>query len=67
MAHKSLSYAKLFPVVSPGKNPALEPLFKNDATGKPLPWLATGFKEDVANKSITLTIREDQIPRQYGF
>ena len=50
---------KLFPVVSMRQAaPALEPLFKNDATGKPLPWLATGFKEDVANKSITLTIRK---------
>ena len=50
---------KLFPVVSMRQAaPALEPLFRNDAAGKPMPWLATGFKEDLANKSITLTIRK---------
>ena len=50
---------KLFPVVSMRQAaPALEPLFRNDVSGKPMPWLATGFKENAAEKSITLTIRK---------
>jgi len=50
---------KLFPVVSMRQaSAALEPLFRNDAAGKPVPWLATGYKENVAEKNITLTIRK---------
>ena len=50
---------KLFPVVSMRQAAAaLEPLFRNDGTGTPIPWLATGFKENVADKNITLMIRK---------
>jgi peptide/nickel transport system substrate-binding protein len=38
--------------------PAIETLFRTDPTGKPGPWLATGFKEDARNKTITLTLRK---------
>ncbi len=38
--------------------PCLETLLRADASGALIPWLATGWKEDVANKSITLTIRQ---------
>jgi peptide/nickel transport system substrate-binding protein len=50
---------KLFPVVSMRQTcPVLEPLFRIDGTGRPKPWLATGFKENIAEKSVTLTIRK---------
>ncbi len=50
---------KLFPVVSMRQAaPALEPLFRNDVSGKPMPWLATGYKENISSKTITLTIRK---------
>jgi peptide/nickel transport system substrate-binding protein len=38
--------------------PCLEPLLRADASGVLIPWLATAWKEDVASKSITLTIRQ---------
>jgi ABC-type transport system substrate-binding protein len=38
--------------------PAIEPLFRTDNTGKPAPWLATGFTNDVAAKTLTLTLRK---------
>ena len=38
--------------------PAIETLFRTDKTGKPIPWLATGVKNDVAAKAITLTLRK---------
>ncbi len=38
--------------------PALETLLRADASGVLVPWLATAWKEDVANKTITLTIRQ---------
>jgi len=37
---------------------AIETLIHSDKTGKPVPWLATGFKEDAKAKSITLTLRK---------
>jgi peptide/nickel transport system substrate-binding protein len=50
---------KLNPVVSMRQtSPALEPLFRVDGTGKPKPWLATGFKENIADKNIALIIRK---------
>jgi peptide/nickel transport system substrate-binding protein len=39
--------------------PALETLFRSDQTGKTMPWLATGSKEDGKAKTITLTLRKD--------
>jgi len=36
--------------------PAVETLFRNDKTGKPVPWLATGFTGDIAAKTITLSL-----------
>jgi len=39
--------------------PAIETLFRSDKTGKPVPWLVTGFKENAAAKTITLTLRKD--------
>jgi ABC-type transport system substrate-binding protein len=38
--------------------PCLEPLLRTGATGELTPWLATAWKEDVASKSLTLTIRQ---------
>jgi peptide/nickel transport system substrate-binding protein len=38
--------------------PALETLLRADASGALIPWLATGYTVDVANKSITLAIRQ---------
>jgi len=38
--------------------PALETLLRADAQGVLIPWLATAWKEDPANKAITLTIRQ---------
>jgi len=38
--------------------PAIETLFRLDKTGKPVPWLATDFKSNVAAKTITLTLRK---------
>jgi peptide/nickel transport system substrate-binding protein len=38
--------------------PAVETLFRTDKTGRPLPWLATGSKEDAKAKTITLTLRK---------
>jgi peptide/nickel transport system substrate-binding protein len=38
--------------------PALETLLRSDNSGALIPWLATAWKEDVAGKSITLTIRQ---------
>ena len=38
--------------------PALEPLFRTDKTGKPIPWLATGEINNVAAKTITLPLRK---------
>ncbi len=50
---------RLFPVVSMRQAaPALEPLFRNDAAGKPMPWLATAYKESITDKTITLMIRK---------
>jgi peptide/nickel transport system substrate-binding protein len=37
--------------------PAIETLFRVDKTGKVVPWLATGSTDDVAAKTITLTLR----------
>ncbi len=39
-------------------SPALEPLFRFDKTGNLTPWLATDYKNDVAAKTITLTLRQ---------
>jgi peptide/nickel transport system substrate-binding protein len=36
----------------------LEPLLRTGDSGELIPWLATAWKEDVASKSITLTIRQ---------
>ena len=33
-------------------------LFRIDKTGKPTPWLATGYTSNVANKSVTLILRK---------
>jgi peptide/nickel transport system substrate-binding protein len=38
--------------------PAIETLLRNDKTGRLVPWLATGFKEDSKTKTITLTLRK---------
>jgi peptide/nickel transport system substrate-binding protein len=38
--------------------PALETLLRADEKGILIPWLATAWKEDAANKSVTLTIRQ---------
>ena len=38
--------------------PAVETLFRTDKTGKPAPWLATGFTNHVGAKTITLTLRK---------
>ncbi len=38
--------------------PALETLLRLDKTGKPTPWLATGFKEDGRAKTILLNLRK---------
>lgn len=38
--------------------PAIETLLRSDETGQLIPWLATGFKEDSAAKTITLTLRQ---------
>jgi peptide/nickel transport system substrate-binding protein len=38
--------------------PAIETLLRTDKTGKPVPWLATAFKENAAAKTITLTLRK---------
>ena len=38
--------------------PCIETLFRSDKTGKPVPWLATGFTNNVAAKAITLTLRK---------
>jgi ABC-type transport system substrate-binding protein len=39
-------------------SPCLETLLRADASGALVPWLATAWTENVATKSITLTIRE---------
>lgn len=39
--------------------PVLEALLRCDKTGKPSPWLATGFTNDSTAKTITLTLRKD--------
>lgn len=36
----------------------LEPLLRTGASGELIPWLATAWKEDVASKTLTLTIRQ---------
>jgi peptide/nickel transport system substrate-binding protein len=38
--------------------PALETLLRTDKTGKMTPWLATEFKEDAKNMTVTLTLRK---------
>ena len=38
--------------------PAIEPLFRTDKTGKPIPWLATGCEENASDKNIILTLRK---------
>jgi len=38
--------------------PAVETLFRIDNTGKPVPWLATGAKNNVAANMIALTLRK---------
>jgi peptide/nickel transport system substrate-binding protein len=38
--------------------PAVETLFRTDGSGKPIPWLATGAKEDARAKTVTLTLRK---------
>ncbi len=38
--------------------PVIETLLRVDKTGKVIPWLATGFKEDPKAKTITLTLRK---------
>ena len=38
--------------------PAIETLFRVDKAGKPVPWLATGLKEDAKAKAILLTLRK---------
>jgi peptide/nickel transport system substrate-binding protein len=38
--------------------PCLEPLLRTGASGELIPWLATAWKEDVASKTLTLTIRQ---------
>ncbi len=38
--------------------PAVETLFRSDKTGKPVPWLATGYKSDAKNNAIVLTLRK---------
>jgi peptide/nickel transport system substrate-binding protein len=51
--------AKMLPVVSMRQaSPTVEPLFRTDNTGKPAPWLATGFTNDVVAKTLTLTLRK---------
>jgi peptide/nickel transport system substrate-binding protein len=53
-----------YPAKMIGPNPirqgaaALETLFRTSADGKLVPWLATGYKEDAAGKTITLTLRQ---------
>jgi peptide/nickel transport system substrate-binding protein len=56
----SIGYpAKLAKVISVRQAaPAVETLFRVDATGKPSPWLATGYKENRAAKTITITLRK---------
>jgi peptide/nickel transport system substrate-binding protein len=51
------------PTMVPGANrmqaaPAIEPLFRYDPTGNLVPWLATGYKENVADKSVTITLKK---------
>jgi peptide/nickel transport system substrate-binding protein len=36
---------------------AVETLLRTDTSGKPVPWLATGYKEDAQAKTITLRVR----------
>ena len=38
--------------------PAIETLFRIDKTGKLIPWLATGVKENAAAKTLTITLRK---------
>ncbi len=38
--------------------PAIETLFRTDKTGRPVPYLATGVKDNVKAKTITLTLRK---------
>src|SRR4030042_4384429 len=38
--------------------PCIETLFRSDKTGKPVPWLATGFTNNVRAKAVTLTLRK---------
>jgi len=38
--------------------PSIETLFRVDKTGKPAPWLATGYANDVPAKAITLALRK---------
>jgi peptide/nickel transport system substrate-binding protein len=40
-------------------SPAVETLFRSDKTGKPIPWLATGYKNDVKKNAIIITLRKD--------
>lgn len=37
---------------------AIETLFRYDTKGNLTPWLATGFKQDAKNKTLTLTLRK---------
>jgi ABC-type transport system substrate-binding protein len=38
--------------------PAIETLFRSDKADNLIPWLATGFKDNIAAKTITLTLRK---------
>lgn len=38
--------------------PAIETLLRNDKTGRLVPWLATGYKENSKAKTITLSLRK---------
>ena len=38
--------------------PVIETLFRTDKSGKPVPWLATEVKENVAAKTITLNLKK---------
>lgn len=49
----------MYPVVSNRQaTPAIETLLRIDKTGKPGPWLATGYETDSDSKTITLILRK---------
>lgn len=57
----SLGYPPKMTVVVGQKQaaPAVETLYRTDSTGKPIPWLATGETNNVAAKTITITLRKN--------